>query len=127
DGTAGLLLRARSAATDTTVRRTLETAIADVKNWRIVHQKLRGLDDGGNFPDAVKLAISGDTNSAASIFNHLDEALEQGITITSRTFDRQAAAGADALGGQNAVIVVLTLMLAAGVTIGLQRRIAEYR
>jgi hypothetical protein len=127
DGTAGLLLRARSAATDTAVRRTLDTALTDVKNWRTVHQKLRGLDDGGNFPDAVKLAISGDTDSAASIFNHLDEALGQGITITSGAFDRQAVAGADALVGQNAVIVVLTLLLAAGVTIGLQRRIAEYR
>ncbi len=127
DDTAGLLIRARSAATDTAVRRTLDTAITDVKNWRTVHQKLRGLDDRGDFPDAVKLAISDDTDSAASIFNHLDGALGQGITITSGAFDRQAVAGAHALGGQNAVIVVLTLMLAAGVTIGLQRRIAEYR
>jgi hypothetical protein len=127
DGNSGLLIRAREAATGNAVRITLDAAIADVKEWRTVHQKLRGLDDGGNFPDAVKLAIDASTGSAASIFNHLDGALGQGITITSGAFDRQAAAGADALGGQIAAIVMLTLLLAAGVTIGFQRRIAEYR
>jgi hypothetical protein len=127
DGTSGVLGRARAAATDAVVRGMLDTTVAEVRNWRTVHQRLRELDNGGNYAEAVKLAIGTDTGSAASIFNRVDVALSKAITLASAAFDRRAARAADALGGENAAIVVLTILLLAGVAVGFQQRIAEYR
>jgi hypothetical protein len=125
-----LLDQARSAATDDAVRRAVDSAIADAKGWLKVHQQLRAVDDGGNYSDAVKLAVGAETGSAATIFNRLDGALGQAIKITSTAFDRRSADAAGALGGQTGGGVVLTVLLLAtlaGITIGFQKRIAEYR
>ncbi len=126
-GTSGVLSRARAAATDPAVRSVLDSAVAEVRSWRTVHQKLRELDDGGSYGEAVKLAIDADTGSTASIFNRVDAALGKTITLTSSAFDRRAARAAGALGGESAAIVVLTILLLAGVAVGFQQRIAEYR
>src|SRR6266542_4202842 len=109
------------------VRSVLDSAVAEVRSWRTVHQKLRELDDGGSYGEAVKLAIDADTGSTASIFNRVDAALGKTITLTSSAFDRRAARAAGALGGESAAIVVLTILLLAGVAVGFQQRIAEYR
>src|SRR6266508_1665081 len=126
-GTSGVLSRARAAATDPAVRSVLDSAVAEVRSWHTVHQKLRELDDGGSYGEAVKLAIDADTGSTASIFNRVDAALGKTITLTSSAFDRRAARAAGALGGESAAIVVLTILLLAGVAVGFQQRIAEYR
>src|SRR6266540_1510519 len=122
-----LTLVARAAATDPAVRSVLDSAVAEVRSWHTVHQKLRELDDGGSYGEAVKLAIDADTGSTASIFNRVDAALGKTITLTSSAFDRRAARAAGALGGESAAIVVLTILLLAGVAVGFQQRIAEYR
>jgi hypothetical protein len=127
NGNSGVLGRARSAATDDAVRRAVESAIAEVRNWRTVHQKLRGLDDGGNFSEAVKLALGTETDSSATTFNRLDGALGQAIQLASTAFGRRASAAANDIGGESAVLAVLTVLLLAGVAVGYQRRIAEYR
>src|SRR5205814_3193147 len=105
----------------------LDAAIKDVNTWSTVHGKLRQTDTNGDFPAAVKLAIGGDEGSAASIFKRVDDSLGSAIRVTSATFDRQATAAADALGGQTAGGIILTILLLAGVAVGYQQRIAEYR
>jgi hypothetical protein len=127
DRSSGLLGRAREAATDDAVRRSIDSATAGVKNWLAVHQKLRGDDDGGNYPEAVKLAVGTEPDSAATIFNELDRTLGQAIKTTSTAFDRRAARAAGAMGAQRGGIAVLTVLLLAGIAVGFQRRIAEYR
>ena len=127
DGRSGLLNRARDAATDDDVRAKLDAAIKDVNAWNTVHKQVRQTDDNGDYPAAVKLAIGGDPASAASIFKRIDDNLGSAIRVTSSTFDRQAVAAADALGGQTAGGVILTILLLAGVAVGYQQRIAEYR
>src|SRR5439155_23381430 len=95
----GLLDRAGDNATDPVVRAEISAAIADLNTWRTVHRTLRERDDGGQFPDAVKLAIGTEPDSAASVFNKVDGHLDKAIAVASAAFDRQATAAAGALGG----------------------------
>jgi hypothetical protein len=125
-GKAGLLGSARSATTDVAVRRAVDAAIADVQGWLTVHQKLRGVDDGGNFSEAVKLAVGAEPGSAATLFNHLDGALGQAIQITKAAFDLRATSAAGALSGASGGGMVLSVLLLVGIAVGFQRRIAEY-
>jgi hypothetical protein len=127
EGSGGLLAKAHSAATRSDVVRAVDSATAEVRNWKTVHQKLRGLDDGGDFSAAVRLALSTETDGSAATFNRLDSALGQAIQRTGEAFGKRATQAASAIGGQSAAIAVLTVLLLAGVTIGYQRRIAEYR
>jgi hypothetical protein len=127
EGTGGVLAKARSAATDDAVRRAVDSATAEVRNWRTVHQKLRGLDDGGNFSDAVAMATGTGGDSSATVFNRLDSALGQAIRVASAAFGKRAGAAASDIGGQGAAVAVLTVLLLAGIAVGYQRRIAEYR
>jgi hypothetical protein len=127
DGRSGLLNKARDAATDDDVRAKLDAAITDVKTWSTIHGQLRKVDDSGDFPAAVKLTIGTDKGSAASIFKRVDDSLGSAIRVTSSTFDRQASAADDALTGQTAGGIVVTILLLAGVAVGYQQRIAEYR
>ncbi|MEV6930619.1 hypothetical protein AB0M46_39880 [Dactylosporangium sp. NPDC051485] len=127
DKRSGLLDRARAAATDGAVRASVDAAISDVNAWLAVHKKLRAADDGGDFPGAVKLAIGAETDSAATIFNRLDGVLAEAIRATSAVSDTRGAEAAGAFGGQTGGGVLLTIVLLAGIGVGYQQRIAEYR
>jgi hypothetical protein len=124
DGNDGLLKRARDRASDPAV---IDAALSDARAWGAAHQKVRGLDDGGNYPDAVKLAIGDEPAGAAAAFSKLDADLNKDITAASGVFDREAAAAGGGFAGAVPGLAVLTLFLAAGVVYGLGRRIAEYR
>jgi hypothetical protein len=133
DGTGGLLAQARAQATDPAVGGALSAAATAVADWRGVHQKLRGLDDGGQYPQAVRLAIGdpgiagGDPASAASAFNRVDHELANAINRANATFDDRARAADAATTGAAIGLAILTVILVAGLIVGLQQRIAEYR
>jgi hypothetical protein len=126
DGQGGLLARAQNDATDPAVSDALADAVSAVTEWRTVHTTLRGLDDAGQYPDAVKLAIGTDGSSAAA-FNRVDDRLAAAIATASRAFDEGADSAGGALVATGFGWSVLTLVLVAGVVVGLQQRIAEYR
>ena len=126
DGQGGLLARAQHDATDPAVSDALAGAVSAVTEWRTVHTTLRGLDDAGQYPDAVKLAIGTDGSSAAA-FNRVDDRLAAAIATASRAFDEGADSAGGALAATGFGWSVLTLVLVAGVVVGLQQRIAEYR
>jgi hypothetical protein len=127
DGKGGLLLQARGQAADPAVRAAVDSASSDNQRWRAVHVKLRAADDGGDYPGAVALAIGGDQGSAASIFTQLDQNLAQAIARSNTTFGQQAGAAGGALSGLDIGVAILTVLLLAGVIVGFQQRIAEYR
>ncbi len=102
-------------------------AVAQAKAWEQTHAEVRKRDDGGDYQGAVTLAIGTDDNSSATQFTALDRSLGQAISAANATFDRQAAAAGDALDGLAVGVGILTVALLAGVGVGLQRRIAEYR
>jgi hypothetical protein len=127
DGSGGLLAQARQRATDSAGRAAVDAATADVRRWREVHRQLRLLDDTGRYPDAVRLAIGSDADSAGGLFARVDAALAEGIRHGGERFDREVARARGALGGVGAGLGVLTALLLLGVALGLTRRIMEYR
>lgn len=130
DGGAGLLARARQQAAQAghgAVEQAVIAAQHHVKDWQAAHKQLRAKDTGGDYPAAVTLAIGSDTASAATAFTNLDNDLAAAIGDADTAFDREARAAQGDLTGAVPGHVVLTLVLLAGVVVGIQRRIAEYR
>jgi hypothetical protein len=124
DGNGGLLKQARDRAADPA---SVDRALADVRSWRTAHQKVRDLDNGGSYPDAVTLAIGDSADGSAVAFSKLDADLASGITTASGVFDREARAAGGGFAGAVPGLAVLTLLLLVGVIYGLGLRIAEYR
>ena len=126
DGQGGLLARAQDDATDPAVRDALAGAVSAVGEWRTVHAELRDLDNTGQYPEAVALAVGAEGSSAAA-FNRVDDQLAAAIATADRAFDDRAASAAGALAATGFGWTILTLILVAGIVVGLQQRIAEYR
>jgi hypothetical protein len=103
------------------------TARNDLSAWDTVHQRIRTLDDGGNWDDAKTLAIGSDPNSANAKFDTF-------AATTRHALDEQAAAVADRLASARTLLLVtglLTLLLgvlaAAAAWWGVSLRLEEYR
>ena len=126
DGQGGLLGQARSSAEDPELAGLLGRATDAVTTWRKQHATLRGLDDGGQYPQAVTLAV-GDPKGVSSTFAEVDSALQQAIDRANATFVDRAASAGRTMTGSVIAWTGLTLILVAGLVVGLQRRIAEYR
>jgi hypothetical protein len=127
DGSGGLLGRTRAEATDSTTRRAVDSAIANASGWLSVHKRLRALDDEGRYTDAVALAIGLGPDSAAGVFNRLDEDLVRAIARNHDRFDREVGRAGTALAGAGVGLAILTLLLVMGVVAGIEQRMAEYR
>jgi len=126
-GDRGLLARARDQATDDAVRAALADLSASITQWQVAHDNLRRLDDGGQYPDAVKIALSTQDGGTAALFNKADSDFDRAIAVTSKAFDTQAGRAAGSLSGAGFALGAFTLVLLAGVAAGLTQRIAEYR
>jgi hypothetical protein len=123
DGHGGTLGAALGAADQPEVRSALSNAQTNLLAWRDQHTQVRKDDDGNNYPDAVKLALG----DAATTFASLDTQLQHAITDAEATFNDRAASADDALTATTVGWILLTLVLIAGLVVGLEQRIAEYR
>jgi hypothetical protein len=121
------LEQARSGATSPAVRDALAQAKSTVEQWRTAHQNLRKLDDTGQYPEAVTIAVGSGDASAASLFNRVDAALATAIADANTTFTDRAEGADNALTGAAVGLTLLTLVVLAGLVVGLQTRIGEYR
>ncbi len=126
-GKSGLIGRARAQANDSRVSGALSEVDNLVQQWRESHQKVRDLDNSGQTPEAVKLAIGADPAGTATLFNAIDQKLATAIDVASTAFDSQARQAAGSLSGAGLGLGVFTLVLLVGVSAGLVQRIAEYR
>lgn len=126
DGSGGLLGRARADASGP-LRTELNATIADVKAWNAAHGRVRALDDGGRYPQAVQLAIGSDPRGAAATFGALDTRLGHDIDDANTRFADQATAAAGTQTGAAAGLGVLAVLTVVGAAVGIQRRTAEYR
>jgi hypothetical protein len=99
-------------------------AAAQAQAWYQAHKALRAQDDAGNHPGAVASAQSGD---AARSFARLSATLSEGIETHQAVFDASARDGRDAFTGLALGMIVASLVMVAGCTWGLNRRLAEYR
>jgi hypothetical protein len=99
-------------------------AAADAQAWYRAHAAVRALDDGGNHTAAVQSALYG---QAAATFARLSADLTDGINAHQAVFASDARGGRDAFTGLAVGMIVASLIMAAGCTWGLNRRLAEYR
>ena len=119
-----LLVRARTIAADGTV---LGNAEGNVRDWLAAHEKVRGLDDGGSYQEAVALAIGDANDGAAASFNDLDKNLSAAINDGRAVFVDDTGAASKAMTALVPGVAVLALLAAAGVTMGIRERLQEYR
>jgi hypothetical protein len=118
--------------------------------WYAIHRAVRDLDNGGDYPDAVYLAVgSGPAASPAVIqrqeadlaqqfgpglpatsagaFADVEADLTAAINADHASFTASARRGDAALAGLTTAMVIVPLVMTAGCAWGLSRRIAEYR
>ncbi|BCJ34458.1 hypothetical protein Athai_19610 [Actinocatenispora thailandica] len=126
NGSGGLIGAARSGANDAQ-RRQLDTVRRDVRDWQAAHAKVRSLDDGGRYPEAVQVAIGSGAGSAADAFGNLDRHTASAIEAANGRFTDQASAAASSQTGAAIGLGLLAAVCVLGTTVGLQRRVAEYR
>ncbi|MGH3762397.1 hypothetical protein [Actinophytocola sp.] len=123
-GEDNLLVRARALAENGDV---LDAARRDVDEWLDAHGRVRELDDGGSYQEAVVLAIGDAEDGAAAAFNELDENLQGAIDDGRTVFFEQTSAASNAMIALVPGVAVLALVAAAGVTMGIRERLQEYR
>jgi hypothetical protein len=123
-GGGSLLVRAQQLAANGD---TLDAARQNVRNWLEAHDRVRELDDGGSYQDAVALAIGSAKDGAAVAFNDLDGNLSRAIDDGRVVFVDETNAASTAMTALVPGVAVLTLVAAAGVTMGIRERLQEYR
>jgi hypothetical protein len=138
-GTGTLLSRAQATA-----------AGSAATAWYAVHRAVRGLDNGGDYNDAVYLAIGsgpgvspaviqqqeaalasefgpGHPVTSAGAFAVVEADLTAGINTDHASFTAAAGRADRALGGLTTGMIVASVLMTAACAWGLTRRIAEYR
>jgi hypothetical protein len=127
DGDGNLLVRAQALAETQEARNVLEQARMNAADWLEAHGRVRQLDDGGSYQDAVSLAIGDDPEGAATMFNRLDDNLLQALNHGREEFVDETSAASRMLTGLVPGVALLALLAAVGVTMGIRDRLQEYR
>ena len=93
-----------------------------------VHHQIRTLDDGGQFDQAVALAVGGGQSSAANqAFTALDTQLSDALHSSQSDFVAHERAARRHLRGLIPAILIVMIFACALALYGLQQRINEYR
>ena len=101
---------------------------SSLQDYLAVHRRIRALDDGGKFDQAVALAVGGGQSSAANkAFGALDGSLTGALDASQRSFIAHERAAGRRLHGFTAPLVVALLAAAVLTLLGFQQRINEYR
>lgn len=125
-GESGLLTAATAVADPASDLRIAGVRTA-AEEWMSAHRRVRELDDGGRYQDAVAAATGIDPGTSRTEFGQLDARL--GIAIRAERDEFRATAGAAdaALTGVAVGPAILALLAAAAVVAGIGQRMGEYR
>jgi hypothetical protein len=127
-GSGSLLGQAQGLAANQETKDLLAAAQENADDWLAAHQRIREMDDGGSYQEAVSLAISPDAKtSAAVIFTELDANLLKALRDARQQFAEETSGASNAMTGLAPGVGVLALLAAAGVTMGIRDRLQEYR
>ncbi|MPZ81078.1 MAG: hypothetical protein GEV28_12070 [Actinophytocola sp.] len=127
DGDENLLVRAQGLAANQETSDAIEAARANVTAWLDAHDRVRQLDDDGQYQEAVALAIGDAEDGAAGAFNELDANLLRAINDGRGVFVDETSSASEAMTGLAPGTAALALLAAAGVTMGIRERLQEYR
>ncbi|PZT69472.1 hypothetical protein DN402_22755 [Streptomyces sp. SW4] len=123
------LAEAERLADDTSGQRPVDAAADNMAEWKKRHAAAREQDENGNYQQALDRVIGGDPEVPATVecFDNVDADLADALAHEQREFRRAAGDGRDAMTGLPAGAAVLAVLGAAGVVLGIGRRLSEYR
>lgn len=124
-GEGGLLGEAVRRVPDSAAR--VESIRVALGTWQEAHRRVRELDDGGQYRQAVASVTGTDLASSGAAFQRLDSVLGTAIDVERESFTVEARRASSALTGLTVGPAVLALLAAAAVAAGIGRRVGEYR
>jgi hypothetical protein len=127
NGAGGALGAAQHFATDQQGKALVRAAVADALGYREAHQKVRQLDDDGEYIKAVDAVVKANQPGAATAFNRLNEALTSAVAYESGAVRKDMERVRGWLTGLWFGTGVLALVSAVGVFLGVQQRLEEYQ
>ncbi|PPK64479.1 hypothetical protein V5P93_007070 [Actinokineospora auranticolor] len=127
DGEQNLLRQAKALASGDAATGEVQQAVDNAAAWADAHRRIRELDEGGQYEDAVKTAIGAEPNSSATAFGKLDKNLLTALNAGREEFFTKTTKAGGALTGLVPGVAVLALVAAAGITLGIRERLREYR
>lgn len=128
NGAGGALGAAQQFATDQRSKALVRAAIDDARSYDRAHQTVRGLDDAGEYTEAVALAVNTHQQaSAAMAFDRLTATLKTAIEYEHGAFTKDMERARGWLTGLPVGTGALALVSVAGVAWGVQQRLSEYR
>ena len=107
--------------------RAADAAQRDAGIWYAANEQVYRLDLAASYAAETRLVLGTRPGSSAAGFRRLERDLSQAIAADQAVFTSGATAAAGALSGVNVVIIVVSLLVAAGCAWGITRRLAEYR
>ncbi|MEV6597547.1 hypothetical protein AB0M36_11855 [Actinoplanes sp. NPDC051346] len=102
----------------------VEAAVRERGDYVIAHDKVRALDNGGNYEGAVKLAIGATTTRT---FAGLTDGLGRALDGRKDVFTHEIAAAGQGLGLLTVLGPLLALAVCALAAAGIRARLEEYR
>jgi len=126
-GPGTLLTQAADGAGSSPGGRLAMSAVRAAPIWFAVHKHVRSLDDSGRYRAAVHLAIGSQPRDSGAVFERLDTELGGAIVADQAAFRTAALAGRNDLAGLETGVIVLSVLMGAGCTWGIFRRLADYQ
>jgi hypothetical protein len=123
----GTLLTSAAAASTGEAAAQVAAAGRDADAWYTVSDRAFGLDVAANYAAETSLVIGSGPGSSAAGFARLENDISRAIAGDQAAFSAGASNGASAFTGLEVAFVVAALLMAAGSTWGLYRRLAEYQ
>jgi hypothetical protein len=105
----------------------IQAAAQEATAWYAVNAKVHTLDTQNATAAETQLVTGTGAGTVATLFGQIDANLSAATADDEATFATSAANGRDAFTGLEAGIIVLALVMVAGCTWGINRRLAEYR
>jgi hypothetical protein len=127
-GQGGYLGQAQSGTSgDATARQAVDAAVASFHTWQSRHDTAHSANQNGDFSAAVNDTIGSGSGTIDAAFTSLKGSLDTAAAHEQAQFTNLADSGRSATSLLAPGAGVLTVLAAAGVVMGVNRRVAEYR
>ncbi|MGW0813961.1 hypothetical protein ACWD00_12045 [Streptomyces viridiviolaceus] len=120
------LAEARRLADDEAGEQPVTAAVGNMTEWKKRHSSAREQDENGNYQQALDMVIGG-KGATVECFDGVDASLADALGHEENEFRQAAGDGRDAMTGLPVGAAVLAVLAAAGVLLGIGRRLSEYR
>ncbi|HJP79418.1 MAG TPA: hypothetical protein VJ914_34410 [Pseudonocardiaceae bacterium] len=127
DGSGGILAAAKAASQDPGTTGDINDAISATQSWFAQHNSVQGLNNNGDYVNAVALTLSTARNGEEAAIVKLDNALDKAITQGRTVFANDTNSASAVLFGWPIGVLVLAVVAGAGSAIGIWQRLREYR